>query len=216
MPDSLSYPPRRAARTTAERRGSVARTPQPHRVDGRQAARRPSFIDRMLVQQHLQLIQFGAKPQGVVALRQQRIDALRHHRIRAEQFPRVAVAKLRVGAQRRDEFAEAALGLPAQAESFAPVTDKSTFLKLVQDRALRHGLLDLTLNVTPDGTIKGRAMGWEVTGSWHWKDGYFCREMDWEGYAIPYNCQLVETNDGRIVRFTVDRGTGDSAQFRLR
>ena len=62
----------------------------------------------------------------------------------------------------------------------------------------------------------GDALGWQITGSWWWNDGYFCREMDWEGYAIPYNCQLVETNDGRIVRFTVDRGTGDSAQFRLR
>lgn len=109
-----------------------------------------------------------------------------------------------------------ALGLPAQADSFAPVTDKSTFLTLVQNRALRHGLLDLTLNVTPDGTIKGRAMGWEVTGSWHWKDGYFCREMNWSGTPIDYDCQLVEARGDEKLRFTVNRGAGDSAAFDLR
>jgi hypothetical protein len=33
---------------------------------------------------------------------------------------------------------------------------------------------------------------------------------------IPYNCQLVEERGGEVMRFTVDRGTGDSASFRLR
>ena len=33
---------------------------------------------------------------------------------------------------------------------------------------------------------------------------------------IAYNCQLVEARDGEVMRFTVDRGKGDSASFRLR
>lgn len=33
--------------------------------------------------------------------------------------------------------------------------------------------------------------------------------------AIPWNCQLVEVRDDTL-RFTVDKGAGDSASFRLR
>ncbi|MBM3614266.1 MAG: dihydrodipicolinate reductase [Alphaproteobacteria bacterium] len=105
---------------------------------------------------------------------------------------------------------------PALAGDYQPVMEKDVFMALVAGKELRNNLYDLSLFVSPDGKISGDALGWKITGTWSWKDGYFCREMDWEGYAIPYNCQLVETREGRIVRFTVDRGTGNSAQFRLR
>jgi hypothetical protein len=105
---------------------------------------------------------------------------------------------------------------PVLAEEYEPITEKDAFINLVSGKELRNGLYDLSLYVTPEGEIKGDALGWQITGKWSWKDGYFCREMDWEGYAIPYNCQLVETRAGKEVRFTVDRGTGDSAAFRLR
>jgi hypothetical protein len=110
------------------------------------------------------------------------------------------------------------LGLPAQADAneFKPVRDKAEFLSLVEGRELRIGLYNLTLNVTPDGKIRGKALGWGISGNWKWEDGYFCRDMDWSGYAIPFNCQLVEAREGREVRFTVDRGKGNSASFRLR
>jgi hypothetical protein len=106
--------------------------------------------------------------------------------------------------------------IAAAASEFEPVRDKSAFLSLVQDRELRIGLYNLSLNVLPDGQIKGSALGWEITGSWAWQDGYFCREMDWSGMAIDYNCQLVEAAGGEKLRFTVDQGAGDSAVFRLR
>ena len=73
-----------------------------------------------------------------------------------------------------------------------------------------------SLNVRPDGRIDGSAMGWEITGSWSWTDGYFCREMDWSGMEIDFNCQLVEAEGIDKMRFTVDQGKGDSAVFRLR
>jgi hypothetical protein len=104
----------------------------------------------------------------------------------------------------------------AGANDFQPITDKGEFLSLVQDRELRIGLYNLSLNVKPDGRIEGSALGWGITGNWSWKDGYFCREMDWSGMEIAYNCQLVEAKDGERMRFTVDRGAGDSATFRLR
>lgn len=104
----------------------------------------------------------------------------------------------------------------ADATSFAPVRDKGDFLSLIQDRELRIGLYNLSLNVLSDGSIKGRALGWDITGNWQWQDGYFCREMDWSGMAIDYNCQLVEAEGADRLRFTVDKGAGDSATFRLR
>ena len=106
--------------------------------------------------------------------------------------------------------------LPAYANDFAKVTDKSEFLKLVDGRDLRIGMFNLTLQLRKDGTISGSALGWEITGSWVWKDGYFCREMDWSGKAIDYNCQLVEAQGAEKLRFTVDKGDGDSASFDLR
>ncbi|MES2665435.1 MAG: dihydrodipicolinate reductase [Pseudomonadota bacterium] len=105
---------------------------------------------------------------------------------------------------------------PAQAADYAAVRDKAAFLSLVDGRELRIGLYDLSLRLTPDGAISGSALGWDITGSWAWKDGYFCREMDWSGTAIPYNCQLVEARGDTDIRFTVDQGAGQSAVLKLR
>jgi hypothetical protein len=108
------------------------------------------------------------------------------------------------------------MAAPAWAEDFAAVKDKTLFLNLVKDRELRIGMYGLTLKVLPDGRIEGSALGRDVTGKWSWKDGYFCREMLWGKREIPYNCQLVEAQGESIMRFTVDQGRGDSADFRLR
>lgn len=106
--------------------------------------------------------------------------------------------------------------LPVAADTFQRIDERAEFLDTVQGRELRMGLFGITLQVKPDGKIEGRAMGWDVTGRWDWKDGYFCREMDWSGYPIPMNCQLVEARGDEQIRFTVDRGAGDSASFNLR
>lgn len=106
--------------------------------------------------------------------------------------------------------------LAATADDFVPVTEKDRFLDLIKNRELRIGLYNLSLSVQPDGSIDGSAMGWGITGNWSWKDGYFCRQMDWSGTPISYNCQLVEAQGAEKLRFTVDQGKGDSATFRLR
>ena len=105
---------------------------------------------------------------------------------------------------------------PASAQEFVPVSDEAAFLSLLDGRELRLGVVGLALSVHPDGTISGAAAGFEVTGSWTWQDGYFCREMDWSGTEIPYNCQLVEVSGTDVMRFTVDQGAGDAAEFNLR
>ncbi|OYU20076.1 MAG: dihydrodipicolinate reductase [Rhodobacteraceae bacterium PARR1] len=107
------------------------------------------------------------------------------------------------------------IALPARAEGYERIATREDFVAAVEGRDMRIGLLGITLNVRADGTITGDAMGWPVTGKWDWQDGFFCREMDWSGTPIPYNCQLVERR-GDDIRFTVDKGKGDSARFALR
>lgn len=109
----------------------------------------------------------------------------------------------------------AAFPLACFAEDFTPVSQKSDFMALVDGRTLRIGLYDLSLEVKPDGTIAGDALGWTIDGKWSWDDGYFCREMDWSGRKIDFNCQLVEVRGDQDMRFTVDKGAGRSATFRL-
>lgn len=106
--------------------------------------------------------------------------------------------------------------LPASAAEFVRVSDETAFLDLMAGRELRIGVVGLALSVNPDGTITGSAAGFDVTGSWTWQDGYFCRQMVWGGTEIPYNCQLVEARGTDVMRFTVDQGAGDAAEFNLR
>ncbi len=112
-----------------------------------------------------------------------------------------------------------ALGLTCAATTAAAdwqtVTDEGSFLSLLDGRQLTIRLYNLALSVMPNGQIAGGALGWDITGTWSWENGYFCREMDWGGDPIPYNCQLVEV-DGDLVRFTTDQGAGESASLRLR
>ncbi|MFK7744351.1 MAG: dihydrodipicolinate reductase [Roseobacter sp.] len=101
---------------------------------------------------------------------------------------------------------------PAFAE-FSQVVDQETFVSLVKGKELKRPFVNL--EVLPDGEITGRGAAWPVEGNWTWNDGYFCRDLFWGGDALGYNCQEVQVTGNRI-RFTSDRGAGDSAEFRLR
>ena len=120
----------------------------------------------------------------------------------------------------RGLLAQVAVGLSvagtAVAGDYEPVRERSQFISLIEGRTLQLNLFRISLAVLPDGRIDGKALGWPVTGSWEWKDGFFCREMDWSGSPIPFNCQLVEARDGDHMRFTIDRGAGETATFKLR
>lgn len=105
--------------------------------------------------------------------------------------------------------------LPVLAEDFRPVHDRADFVALIAVKELKLPLFAIVLRVDPDGGISGEAMGKPVSGRWRWESGYFCREMVWGSYPIAHDCQLVEARGQDALRFTVDRGAGDSAQFRL-
>lgn len=111
-------------------------------------------------------------------------------------------------------FAAALLTLatPALAE-FQKVESREDFVALMQDKTLTRPLV--RLKVTPDGNISGTGAAWEVTGKWEWQSGYLCRSLEWGGDDLGYNCQEIKANGNRV-RITSDRGTGQSADFRLR
>ena len=108
------------------------------------------------------------------------------------------------------------LVLPAKADVYAPILYETEFRTLINGKELRYGMFGISLVISADGKITGKAMGSGVTGTWAWREGYFCREMDWSGTAIESNCQLVEARGDQELRFTVDRGEGRSARFKLR
>jgi len=101
---------------------------------------------------------------------------------------------------------------PAFAE-FSKVQSASEFKSLVQGKTLTRPLVKL--KVGSNGSISGRGATWDISGNWTWKNGYFCRSLNWGGDDLGYNCQEVTAKGGKI-RFTSDQGAGDSADFSLR
>ncbi len=102
---------------------------------------------------------------------------------------------------------------PAMAEDYARVTDRGAFVSLVSGKSLTS--LGVSLTVSPSGSIGGRAFGRDVTGTWTWNSGFFCRTMKAGDKLFARNCQLVQQKSGRI-RFIADKGTGATADLRIR
>lgn len=102
------------------------------------------------------------------------------------------------------------------AAAFDRVADRATFLTLLGGKTLSNRLYGVKLAVSGDGRIQGGAWGSQITGTWAWQNGFFCRGMMWGDTEIPYNCQLVEVRNGNEMRFTSDQGAGENASFMLR
>lgn len=108
--------------------------------------------------------------------------------------------------------AAAVCAAPAFAD-FQKVESRADFVALVSGKTLTRPLVKL--QVQPNGVISGKGAAWAVSGKWQWKDGYLCRSLEWGGDDLGYNCQEVKVHGGKM-RITSDRGTGQSAEFRLR
>ena len=109
-------------------------------------------------------------------------------------------------------IALAALVASPVAADFARVDDRSQFMSIVEGRDLTR--LGISLKVGA-GSINGKAFGSTVKGAWNWKDGYFCRSLYWGNKNLGDNCQAVDVS-GNTIRFTSDRGAGQSAELTLR
>jgi hypothetical protein len=105
------------------------------------------------------------------------------------------------------------LASPAIAGDYSRITDRAAFVNLVGGKSLTS--LGVSLNVSPSGSISGRAFGSDVTGAWTWSNGYFCRTLKAGSKVFTRNCQVVQQNGDRI-RFTADKGTGAAANLRIR
>ncbi len=105
------------------------------------------------------------------------------------------------------------LASPAMAEDFTRIADRGAFVNLVGGKSLTS--LGVSLKVSASGTISGRAFGSNVSGSWTWSGGYFCRTLQAGGRVFARNCQLVQTRGNRL-RFIADKGTGQTADLRIR
>jgi len=110
-------------------------------------------------------------------------------------------------------LAIALVATPAFAANYTKINDKAEFVKLVQGKTLTRPLIKL--QVSPTGRIKGKGANWDVNGKWTWANGYFCRNLNWGGTELGYNCQEVGHSNGKL-RFTSDKGQGESAEFKLR
>jgi len=103
--------------------------------------------------------------------------------------------------------------VPAAADAFRAVTDKSEFVSMVAGRTLTYP--GVRLEVSTDGQIRGKGLGRPVTGAWRWQSGYFCRDLYWGQRELGANCQQVLAN-GATLRFVSDRGAGRHADLTLR
>ncbi|NCQ23919.1 MAG: dihydrodipicolinate reductase [Rhodobacteraceae bacterium CG17_big_fil_post_rev_8_21_14_2_50_63_15] len=102
---------------------------------------------------------------------------------------------------------------PGLAEEFSQISERDSFVSLIEGRDLTR--FGISLNVTPDGQIRGRAFGRNVTGVWRWNGGYFCRDLYWGEMDLGANCQAVRVQ-GSTMRFISDEGAGRFADLQIR
>lgn len=101
---------------------------------------------------------------------------------------------------------------PLAAQAQERLSSRAAFVAAVEGKALTR--VGVRLRVGGDGSIAGRAFGRDVSGSWRWSEGFFCREIRYTGGSFPDDCQVVTLRGNRIT-FTAERGGGDSAGFTL-
>ncbi len=94
-------------------------------------------------------------------------------------------------------------------EGLVAVTERKRFVEILGSREIRQLVFFMRGKVSPDAQISGNALSCPVTGTGDWKDGCFCRKLDWYGTPIPFNAQRVKATEDKSLRFTVNKGAGD-------
>ena len=65
-----------------------------------------------------------------------------------------------------------------------------------------------------DGTLTGKLDKRQLTGSWSWEDGFFCRIGKLGNHNFGLDCQTVVVS-GDSVTFTQEKGKGKKVTYRL-
>ena len=101
---------------------------------------------------------------------------------------------------------------PATASDFKRVKAKSDFANIFVDR---KGVASWGWVASQsDGTIVGKVNGERASGSWEWKNGFWCRTISWGSAEMPYDCQAVFHKNGTGV-FIRNKGQGEQTVVKL-
>ena len=96
---------------------------------------------------------------------------------------------------------------------FMRIATLAQFLDLVADRQLDLITTEGFLRLGSDGMISGVSNGAVATGSWFWENGFWCREISFDGeLVLPLDCQVLEVR-GSDFRFTRNQGNGISGML---
>jgi len=99
---------------------------------------------------------------------------------------------------------------------FMRIATLEQFLDLIADRELELTTSEGFLRLGSDRMISGESNGAIATGSWFWENGFWCREISFDGELLfPLDCQVLEVN-GSDFRFTRNQGNGISGLLLIR
>lgn len=94
------------------------------------------------------------------------------------------------------------------------MTEEPAWMRLKTERAFRQWVTGRVLTgnglkfvIHGDGRISGTADGRAFSGTWVWRDGYFCRTARLEGEDLGADCEVIEVARG-VMRYTRDKGAG--------
>ncbi|PYG28264.1 hypothetical protein [Pelagimonas varians] len=93
----------------------------------------------------------------------------------------------------------------ALAQDFDRIDSEPEFRALALDKTLYLG--DTQVTVHDKGAMTVVFKGKEITGTWQWEDGFFCRIL--KSYSTKADCQLWEY-DGTDFRIARDKGNGQA------
>ena len=85
------------------------------------------------------------------------------------------------------------------------ITTKKEYITKVVGKKLTSG--NGVVYSHKDGTLTGYFGEKEMTGTWTWEEGYWCRTVIIGGREFPHDCQVV-TVLGDKLTFIRDRGEG--------
>ncbi len=105
-------------------------------------------------------------------------------------------------------------GLLAPSVSAEVIENKAKFMNLIVDKKLVQGETWVTIH--KDGTVEGKGpKGGSISGTWEWKDRYYCRRIVIVGEVMPHDCQLVSIADDTVT-FTHKDGAGVSVRWTIK
>ncbi len=104
-------------------------------------------------------------------------------------------------------------GFLAASVSAEEIESKTKFTDLIVGKKLVQG--ETWVIIHKDGTVEGKGPnGGSISGTWEWKNRYYCREIVIVGEVTPHDCQVVSIEDNTVT-FTHKDGAGASVRWTI-